>query len=404
MPQFNYEARDMQGILVKGVIEATSTEAAKLALANNRLFPVVVREKSTGLALNQITFERKPKVKDLANMTRQFQVMFSVGMPMDLIFATLIKQTHHKGLQAALQSIRKNIAAGVSLSRSFKQFPKYFDSLFVSMIEAGEVGGMLGKSLAALASILDKEHWLKGKIKSAMLYPKLVAGALVVVSAVVLAFVIPPFEGIYKQLGGELPLPTQILVFISNALRHYWYLCLGGGIGAVFAFRKWAATKSGKLKLDRFILKVPIFGRLNLLTENARFGHLMSSLYKSGLPFVYGLSVTAKTVNNSCFAAELLELRDKVDQGSSLAKGLEHSKYFTPLIKEMCSVGEKTGKIDETLESAALFYDEEIDALIKNLTTLIEPLLLVVMFSGVALLALAVYLPIWNLSSTMLKH
>lgn len=402
MPLFTYRARNINGGLIKGEIEAIDERAAMEALSGKRLYPLSATEQRQEVALNKLLTERKPKPRDLANMVRQFQLMFTVGMPMDHIFNTLIKQARHKGLQKVLDGIKKNIGSGLGLSQSFRQYPLYFNHLFVSMVEAGEIGGVLGKTLTELSSILEKEHWLKSKLKSAMLYPKLVVGALVIVTSIVLIFVIPPFEALYKQLGSELPLPTKILMATSKLLIGYWYLAIIFGIVAFLAFRAFAKSAIGRWAIGYVLFRVPVFGPLNIMTENARFCHLMSALYKSGLPFAYAITVTANTVSNVCFAKELYSLKDQVNHGSSLSKGLDSAKYFTPMVREMCVVGEQTGKIDETLQSTALFYDDEIDDTVKNMSTLLEPVLLVLMFGLVLILALAVYLPIWNLSSAIL--
>jgi len=402
--QFSYSARNSTGVLVSGEIDSVDEKAVHRALLDSKLFPVLIRKKQDEQTSAKFSFERKPKAKDLANMVRQMHVMFAAGMPINQIFNILVRQTVHKGLKSALMGIQKNIDAGLSLSQSFRQYPKYFDLLFVSMIQAGEIGGILHVTLRALAAILEKEHWLKAKIKSAMLYPKLVGGALIAVTIIVLVFVIPTFKSIYSKLGNDLPLPTRIMMGTSDALTHYWYIFIALAIASFFGYRRFARSERGRWIIDYATLRIPVLGKLSILTENARFAHLMSALYKSGLPFAYGISITAKTISNVCFAKELLLLQERVNQGLSLAKGLESALYFTPLIREMCMVGEQTGKIDETLQMTAAFYDEEIDGVIKNLTTLIEPMLLALMFGVVLVLALAVYLPIWNLSSALLKH
>lgn len=403
MAQYNYDARNSAGARIQGILDAIDEKSASDALARNKLFPISIRLKIEGESSSALTFlKRKPRQKDLANMARQFSVMFSVGMPVDQIFSILVKQTEHIGLRDALSSIQNNVGAGLSLSQGFGQHPKYFSKLFISMVEAGELGGILGKTLNELAVILDKEHWLKSKIRSATMYPKIAVTAIIGVTIIALIFVIPPLEGMYQQLGASLPLPTKIIMALSKFMIGYWYIIILLLLGLVYGWRLFVKDARGRRWLDAVLLRTPLFGALQILTENARFCHLTTSLYRSGLPLAYAMAICEKTVSNICFAEEISAIKEKIKQGVSLSRAMQNSKYFTPMVREMCVVGEQTGKIDSVLETTGVFYDDEIENYISNLTTLIEPILIVALFGVVLLLALAVYLPIWDLSSAML--
>ena len=401
MATYVYKARDRLGSLITGKLQGTSTIEVKDALASEGLFPVSVQPEEFELSLASI-FQPKLKTKDLSNLTREFQVMFAAGTPMDRILATLVQQTKHKGLKEAMRKIQADISSGVRLSEAFAKHPQYFDLLYSQMLGVGETGGVLDKTLKELASIIQKEDRIRSKVKSATLYPKLVVGALIIVSTFMLYFVMPKFADFYSGHNAKLPVPTLIMIGASNFIRTYWLLFLiligAGGV----AWKGFMKTQKGKKFLGLVKFKAPIFGNLFRLAANARFGHLVSALYRAGLPLSQSLDVVADTIDNIHYSDEIRYLKRELDQGRSLSDAMKETEYFTPMIQETTSVGEQTGHLDDILESVASFYDEEIDDILKNLTTLIEPILLFTIFGLVALLALAVFLPVWNLSNVIL--
>ncbi len=401
MSTFVYRARDAQGALITGEVEGTHPTGVKQALAIRGLLPVSVQPKGFEFSLKTL-LQKKIKPKDLANLTRQFQVMFKAGTPMDRILATLVKQTHHHNLKEALSTIHKDVAGGMRLAQAFGRHPQYFSTLYTSMLEAGERGGVLDKTLKEAATVLQKEHQIHSKVKSATLYPKLVIGALLIVVCLMLVFVIPAFENFYGQHDTALPLPTQILLGLSKVFTTYWYLPLFFFFVSVVFWKRLTNSSAGKRWLSQVTFRLPVFGNFNLLVANARFGHLVAALYRAGLPLSHSLGVVADTMTNLGYADELRSLKKDLEEGGSLSQGMSQASYFTPMMQETCAVGEQTGKLDELLESTALFYDEEIDDILKNLTTLIEPLLLFLVFGLITLVALAVYLPVWNLSKVVL--
>lgn len=399
--QFTYRARNQDGALISGSLDGVNAAAVKAALASQGLFPVEVRGEGFEIPIRSF-LRRPPKPKDLLALTRQFQVMFSAGTPMDRILRTLVRQSSHPELKEALQKIYDDVSSGSRLSEAFAKHPKFFNPLYTNMLAVGEAGGVLDKTLKGLADILAKEHQIRAKVKSATLYPKLVVFALVVVAIAMLVYVIPIFADFYVQYEASLPLPTRILIGLSDAVVSYWYLALFLVLALFLAWRRFALSAKGKRFWAQMELKFPIFGHLNFLVANARFGHLISSLYHAGLPLTSSLEIVAKTIDNVLFAQDVIQLKQEIDRGKAIGTAMEEASYFSPLMVEAAFVGEQTGRLGELFEQTASFYDEEIDALLKTLSTLIEPLLLFILFGMITLLALAVYLPIWQLSKVVM--
>lgn len=405
MPVFKYQARDRLGKLIEGEQSAADAAAVKNLLFAKGLFPLHAEPKeSKGLSAKlEDLLKPAPKPKDLANLTRQFEVMFSVGTQMDKILETLARQAQNKQLQLALQQIQRDIAGGMRLAAAFRKHPKFFNNLYCSMLEMGQAAGVLDRTLREMATILQKDHNIQAKVKSATLYPKIVIGALVGVSWAMLVFVFPPFAKLYAGQGAELPLPTQIMMALSTLVTKYWYLPIMGGIGLFVLWRRFKATDYGQELLSKLAFRLPVFGELNKLVCNARFGHLIAALYRAGLPLPQSLGVVADTMTNVVYAREVRALKEGIEHGKSLSQCMERTQYFSAMVKETCAVGEQTGKLDLILEATAHFYDGEVNEMLDNLTTLIEPILLFFLFGAVLFLALAVYLPIWNISKVMLK-
>ncbi len=401
MPTFVFRARDQSGNLVSGELDGDSVIAIKDAIAAKGLLPTDVQEKGLEVSASSF-FKRKATPKDIANMTRQFQVMFAVGTPMDRILSILARQLKNPALKDAMIRIQKDVAAGTRLSVAFRAYPQYFSPLYTSMIEVGEAGGVLDKTLKEMASILQKESEIHSKVKSATLYPRIVVFALAGVTWAMLAFVIPPFKAFYANHGAELPTPTKVVMGLSDLCTSYWYVLLIIIGGSIWLWKRFSRTEFGKYWIAVVAFHLPVFGKLNRLIANARFGHLLSSLYRAGVPIAHALAVVANTMTNVHYANDVLSVKRGLEQGHSLSKCMENTKYFEPMVQEAVSVGEKTGQLDALLDATATFYDGEIDEMLKNMATLIEPILLVFLFAGVTLLALAIYLPIWNLSKVIL--
>jgi type IV pilus assembly protein PilC len=406
MPIFLYRARDQQGILITGELEAISADDLKLYLAERGLIPLTVRQASAGKEISVLKklFRKKVKPEEILVTTRQFYTLFKAGMGMEAILATLARQASNPRLKETLQGIRSAVQGGESLSKAFARHPDIFGELYTSMLAAGEEAGILEEVLGNLCGLLEKEMQIKTAVKSATLYPKIVIFVLIVAMAVIMTVVMPKFSSFYAHYKAELPLPTRLLIGFSGFMQHYWYvmgLILGG---IVFVYKRYARTARGKLKTGALRLQLPVFGPLNIKVANARFCHILAALYRSGLTMTRCLEITGNTIENGAFAREIQILKGEVTQGKTISDGMLTCRYFTPVIVDATAVGEKTGALDEMLETMGTHYDVEVQHTIKNLTTLLEPFLLFLIFGMVAVFTLAIFLPIWNMSQIVIKR
>ncbi|MDO8494560.1 MAG: type II secretion system F family protein, partial [Deltaproteobacteria bacterium] len=315
---YQYKARRLSGDLLTGELEGDNVLLVKEALASQGLFPVSVQPKGFELSLKTL-LAGKLKAKELAAFTRQFQVMFAAGMPMEKILLTLKVQTAHPGLRGAVAKIHEDVSGGMRLRDAFARHPKYFNELYTNMLAIGEIGGVLDKTLKGIAEILVKENQIKTKVKSATLYPKIVFVVTVFVAILMLIFVVPVFSGFYSGHGAKLPLPTLILVSLSEWVIGYWYFFVAATAGAVFSWKRFSKTERGKRFVGKLQLKLPVFGNLYRLSVNARFGHLLSSLYRVGLPLSRSLEVTATTIENVIYADGVRQIKQEVERGRSLS-------------------------------------------------------------------------------------
>lgn len=403
MSVFTYRARDMNGLLIMGQMEASGLNAAQVFLAEQGLIPIKVMEGAARLTQNlSLNIFNKVKQEEIMLFTRQFHTLFKAGMDMETLLTTLAKQTGNKYFADTITRIKNDVAAGSSLSRAFAQHPKVFNELYVNMVATGEEAGILESVLAQLSSVIEKELRLKSSVKSGMLYPKIVVFVLVMATIVIMTFVMPKFEGFYGHYGADLPTPTKILMAVSHAIRNYYYIIGGVALAFWFAFKKWQATSKGKLLFDIFQWKLPVVGMLGKKVANARYANILSSLYKAGLPITRGLEITAKIIGHEDFKRDLLLMKADVEKGKSMAEAMRDKKYFSPLMIESTAIGEKSGALDEMYESIGGHYDEEVQHTLKNLTTLIEPILLFLIFGMVTVFMLAVFLPMWNISKVVM--
>lgn len=400
MPRFAYRARDQKGALVTGEAEAPALGEMQEGLFRQGLIPLAVREVKPGaLSLQALArWTQRVRADDLMVFTRQFYTLFRAGVSMDTILGTLAKQSKSKALRTALAKIRADIAAGSSLSQAFSQHPFVFDELYVSMLAAGEEAGILEQTLAELAKLIEKEDAIHRNIKSATLYPKIVLVVLVGCVLVLMTFVIPKFQTFYAHYDAPLPLATQIMITSSDIVRRFWFLVLIGIVLVAFAYRRYYHTRTGRYQIDTVRFRLPVFGELNMKVANARFGHILAALYKSGLPMPRSLEVVATVIGNAAYALEVRKIRDAIQKGSTLASAMMQMAFFPPVMIETTAVGERTGSLDEMLQAVADHYELEVSHTIKNLTTLLEPIMLVGIFGVVAVMALAIFMPIWNMS------
>jgi type IV pilus assembly protein PilC len=401
MPEtFQYKVKDKSGKLVEGSLEAENAQLVVSKLRSMGYVPIEIQQTGgPGLQkeLKLPGLSDRVKLKDVSVFSRQFATMINSGLSLLRSLNILAEQTESKPLAEIVGQVRMDVEKGASLSQAMAKHPKAFNRLYVSMVRAGEVGGALDSVLLRLADTIEKQVELRRKVKSAMTYPLVVAILVLTIVTAMLLFVIPMFQGIYKQLGGTLPAPTQILIDISNVCRKLWWAVFLGEIAAAVAFRRWINSEEGRKQWDAIKLKVPIFGKLVRKTALARFSRTLSALVRSGVPILESLDIVAETAGNYVVANAVRETQAAVKRGDPLSKKLEEHPVFPPMVVQMMSVGEETGALDEMLDKIADFYDQEVEATVDALTSLIEPILIVVMGVCVGGMIISLYLPMFNI-------
>jgi type IV pilus assembly protein PilC len=401
MPEtFQYKVKDKSGKLVEGSLEAENAQLVVSKLRSMGYVPIEIQQTGgPGLQkeLKLPGLSDRVKLKDVSVFSRQFATMINSGLSLLRSLNILAEQTESKPLAEIVGQVRMDVEKGASLSQAMAKHPKAFNRLYVSMVRAGEVGGALDSVLLRLADTIEKQVELRRKVKSAMTYPLVVAILVLTIVTAMLLFVIPMFQGIYKQLGGTLPAPTQILIDISNVCRKLWWAVFLVEIAAAVAFRKWINSEEGRKQWDAIKLKVPIFGKLVRKTALARFSRTLSALVRSGVPILESLDIVAETAGNYVVANAVRETQAAVKRGDPLSKKLEEHPVFPPMVVQMMAVGEETGALDEMLDKIADFYDQEVEATVDALTSLIEPILIVVMGVCVGGMIISLYLPMFNI-------
>ncbi len=404
MTLFAYRARDQKGILITGEMEGMGSNNIKNMLGDQGLIPLYVKPIPAKAAwIPKFKFLKKVKAEELILLTRQFHTLFQAGMSMETILNTLQRQTKNKNLKEALQRIQTDVAQGSTLAKAFGKHPDIFDNLYVHMLEAGEQSGILEEVLKNLGDLLQKEVEIKQGIKSATLYPKIVLFVLTMATMVMLIWVIPEFSKFYGHYKAALPLPTRILTGASTLIRYYGWVVALTGIAIFLAVRRYYQTPHGRLKIDTWKWQIPVFGSLGQKIANARFAHLLAALYHSGLSITKSLSLVETVIENEVMAKDIRTIRAQIEKGETISQAMQGTSSFAPILIEATGVGEKAGSLDTMLEGLGKHYDTEIQHTTKNLTTLLEPFLLFFIFGMVALFALAIFLPIWNLSRAVMN-
>lgn len=398
MPSFLYRARDRQGALVTGSLEAASMQEIEASLDRMGLIPINVTQGRAAFKFTDLKslFEKIPQ-QEIIVFSRQLATLFSAGVPLTKALSTLERQATAEAFRKVVKSLREDIEAGSTLAAALRKHPVIFPELYASMVEAGEAGGILDEVLRRLASMLEKNSENRAKIKSATLYPKIVVGGLVIAVVILMSFVVPRFAQLYSTFKIELPLPTRMLIAISSFASAYWYFFAIGAIAAFLALKAYLRTERGKDARDRLIIKAPIFGPIILKSVLSRFSRVLGSLYRSGLPILQSLDIVSRAVDNRVIAAEVKRIENEVRGGKPLSEELGRSGQFPPMVVQMVAVGEDTGGLDEMLDKVSEYYDQEIDSAIRNLAATLEPLLLAFIFGIVLFLALAIFLPMWDI-------
>ncbi|HEX5937614.1 MAG TPA: type II secretion system F family protein [Actinomycetota bacterium] len=393
---FQYKVRDRAGNVTTGSLVADSEALVLSRLREQGLTPLDVKRQQRGIG--QIEFGgKKVKLKQVAVFSRQFATMVNSGLPILRAIAILADQTDNKELARVLGEARLDVERGSSLSGALSKHDHVFNNLYVSMVRSGETGGSLDVTLLRLAEMIEREVTLRGKIKSAMTYPIAVVALVLLIMSAMLLFVVPQFKGIYGQLGGTLPLPTRALLFVSDVFKSYWYIVLGALIAARFFFRRWKRTPRGREVVDAFKLRAPVFGSLFHKTALSRFSSTLAMLLRSGVPILQALEIVSDTVNNKVIGKAIADVQISVRDGESIAKPLTKYPVFPPMVVQMIAVGEETGQVDTMLEKIAQFYDQEVEASVDALTSLIEPILIAIIGLCVGAAVVALYMPMFNI-------
>ncbi|RJQ13795.1 MAG: type II secretion system F family protein [Nitrospiraceae bacterium] len=391
---YKWTGKSVKGAVLKGEITASSKEEVTAYLRRQRITPVSISQKAKPL----FGMGGKVKDKDLVVFTRQFSTMIGAGLPLVQALDILSKQTENPAFAKAVGEIKADVEGGATFADALKKFPRIFSDLYTNMVAAGEAGGILDTILIRLATYIEKAQKLKRKVKGAMVYPSVVITVAIAVIAIIMVFVVPTFGKMFAQLGGTLPLPTQIIIRISNFLGGIGGLILLGGIiAAVVSLVQFRRTETGKIVTDKITLRLPIVGILFRKVAVAKFTRTLGTLISSGVPILEGLNITAKTAGNKVIEKAVMEVRQGVSEGKTIADPLSQSKVFPPMVTQMIAVGESTGALDNMLSKIADFYDEEVDQAVANLTSMIEPVLMVFLGGTIGFIVVAMYLPIFKL-------
>jgi len=394
MPVFTYSARALNGEITSGEIDLPSKEEVVGYLRKQRLMPVAVHAKAKEFSLS---FGRGVKTREIVIFTRQFATMINSGLPLVQSLSILAAQTENKKFAGIITEVLQDIEAGQTLADAMRKHPKIFSELYVNMVAAGEAGGILDTILARLAGFLEKADALTRKIKGAMTYPAVMVFVVIIATTILLWKVVPVFAGIFTGAGLELPLPTQIVLSMSEFLQNYILFIIGGIVAFVFLLRRYYKTDQGQLVLDNVLLRLPVLGDLQRKTAVSRFTRTLGTLISSGVSILDGLEITARTSGNRVIHDAVMESRASIAGGATISEPLKASGVFPPMVVQMINVGEQTGGLDEMLAKIADFYDDEVDTAVDALTSVLEPIMIVVMGVVIGGMVAAMYMPMFDM-------
>ena len=398
MPVFTYSARALSGELQSGEIDLPTREEVVGFLRRQRLVPVAVKSKPKDISFS---FGSGVKMREVVIFTRQFSTMIAAGLPLVQSLSILAEQTENPKFATIITAVLNDIQAGQTLADAMKRHPKIFSDLYVNMIAAGEAGGILDVILDRLAVFLEKNDALVRKIKGAMTYPAVMLFVVIAATTILLWKVVPVFAGIFTDAGMALPMPTMVVLSISEFLQSYIHLVVLGFIAAIFALRQYYKTSGGKLTIDRFMLRMPVLGSLIRKSAVSRFTRTLGTLVSSGVSILEGLEITARTAGNRVVHDAVMKSRASIAGGATISDPLKASGVFPPMVVQMINVGEQTGGLDEMLTKIADFYDDEVDAAVSALTSILEPIMIVVMGVVIGGMVVAMYLPMFDLIQTV---
>lgn len=403
MATFAYVGRSKSGTVKKGELVAKSRDEAVEQLRKQSVVVTSLEEKAAKEGFS-FTLGSGVSEKDLVVFTRQFGTMINAGLPLIQCLEILSTQSENAALRKSVGEIKVQVEGGSTFSDALRKHPKIFDDLYVNMVHAGEVGGLLDTILGRLSKHIEKAMKLKGQIKSAMVYPAAIVGIAAIVITVLMIWVIPVFEKMFKEMSGgkmALPAPTQLVIDMSNFAQGNWYIILGVIVAGVVAVKKYYATPQGKLAIDKLLLKLPVFGDLIRKASVAKFTRTLGTLLASGVPLLEALTICAKTSGNKVVEGALLDAKVSISGGKTISEPLAKSGTFPKMVTHMISVGESTGALDSMLGKIADFYEDEVDQAVTNLTALLEPMMMVFLGVTVGFIVVAMYLPIFTMASAI---
>lgn len=406
MPQFTYKGRDLNGALVQGSLESINTSAAASQLAVQNITPVEIKEQTSLDQNKELSFDlfaEKIEAIDIMLFSRQMYTLLKAGIPIMNAFNGLHASTQNKAFAKVIASLRDNLSSGRELSSALAQHPNVFSRFYVSMVRVGESTGMLDTVFLRLFEHLEFERFMRDQIKSALRYPTFVVVAMAIAIVVVNIFVIPAFAKVFQGFGAELPFMTRILLAFSNFMVVAWPYLIAIVIGAIIMFRAYIGTKSGKFNWDSFKLKTPIAGKIIHKATLARFARSFALASKSGVPITSGLQLVAQTTDNDYISSRIEQMREGVERGESILRTATNTRVFNPVVLQMIAVGEESGSLDDLMEEIANMYQREVEYEIKTLGAQIEPILIVFLGVLVLILALGIFLPIWDLGKVAMQ-
>ncbi|MFH1259401.1 MAG: type II secretion system F family protein [Elusimicrobiota bacterium] len=408
MPNFVYKVKSPSGAVVDGVMEAAEQRMVVDRLRGQRFIILEIGAEKKDLVANVLkgiegVFKQKVKAKDLVLFSRQLSTLVSAGVPIVQGLTILIEQIENKTFKEVVNAVREDIEAGISIAEALGKHPEAFTELYVSMVKAGEVGGILDVILERLSNYLESADKLRSKVKGAMVYPGVVLTIASAVTLFLLTVVIPTFKEIFASFGSELPAPTRILIALSEFLKSYILLIIAVPIAAFFALRQYHKTAQGQLQIDRILLKLPLFGLLLRKVAVAKFTRTLGTLVKSGVPILQALDTVAKTSGNKVVELAVMQARESIREGERIAEPLRKSKVFPPMVMQMIAIGEETGNLDMMLAKIADFYDQEVDVAVAALTSMIEPIIIVVMGVVIGAIVIAMFMPMFEMGNLASK-
>ena len=396
MGVYVWKAMDLTGAKATGEVDAETKQAVADQLKSRGLIVLDIADKHSSKEID-LSFLKRIKPTDLTIMTRQLSTMVSSGMTILRALYVLEAQTENELLTETITNVRKDVEAGLALSDALERHPKVFSPLFVAMTRAGETGGMLESSLLRVADQLEKEDSLRRQVKSAMTYPTVVISFAFVILIALVTFLVPVFVGVFKQFGGDLPFITKITVTLSDMITGYWWACMLVVAGVVWSFKKWKSSEKGRGQWDAFRLRIPAkIGDIVQKVALARWSRTLSALVSAGVPLMQALDITAQTAGNRVVEDVMASVIDSVKQGGTIAEPLKAAPVFPGMVVAMVAVGEETGALDQMLTKIADFYEDQVDAAVKSLTSILEPLMLVVVGGMVGFIVISMYLPLFK--------